>query len=144
MAGTRDFISGMVWGGLIGAAIGMLTAPRSGEETRALLRERSDEFKMQARETADNLREQAEQAKTRAGELQQRGRELIDENRERIVRTAEAVKQSAKEAAQTPPAGTSGPGTMPPQRPMASGEPARPATTTPGQGTPRPPGTSGL
>ena len=73
MAGTRDFISGIVWGGLVGAAIGMLMAPRSGEETRALLRERSDEFKMQARETADNLREKAtetaEQARGRASEL---------------------------------------------------------------------------
>jgi gas vesicle protein len=92
MAGTRDFISGMVWGGLIGAAIGLLVAPRSGEETMALLRERSDEFQLQAQETAENLRmkatETAEQAKARASELQQRGRELIDENRERIVRTA--------------------------------------------------------
>lgn len=95
MAGTRDFISGIVWGGLVGVAIGLLVAPRSGEETMALLRERSDEFQHQARETADHARE-------RAVELQQRGRELIDENRERIVRTAEAVKQSAREAAQTP------------------------------------------
>ena len=100
MAGTRDFISGVLWGGLVGAAIGMLMAPRSGEETRALLRERSDEFREQARETADNLRtkatETADVARERAAELQQRSKELIDENRERIVRTAEAVKQSAK------------------------------------------------
>jgi gas vesicle protein len=173
MAGTRDFISGVVWGGLVGAAIGMLMAPRSGEETRALLRERSDEFKMQARETADNLRQTAEEAKSRAGELQQRGKELIDENRERIVRTAEAVKQSAKEAAQATPAGTGGsmpagaPGQggqsqgtrtspmqgagqgMPQQLPAQGSEagradmPARPATT-PGQGPSRPQGGSGL
>jgi gas vesicle protein len=136
----------MVWGGLIGAAIGMLVAPRSGEETRALLRERSDEFKMQARETADNLREQAEQAKSRASELQQRGRELIEENRDRIVRTAEAVKQSAKEVAQASPAGagTSGQSGTAQQLPGQGSEPVRPATTTPGQGTPRPQGTSGI
>jgi gas vesicle protein len=131
MAGTRDFISGIVWGGLVGAAIGMLMAPRSGEETRALLRERSDEFKMQARETADNLREKAtetaEQARGRASELQQRGRELIDENRERITRTAEAVKQSVKESAQTP--GKAGP---------TAGMPSQPAAGRPGTGQGQP------
>ena len=100
MAGTREFISGMVWGGLVGAAIGMLVAPRSGEETRARLRERSDEFRSQALETAENLRDQAKetagQAREKATELQQRGKDMLDENKERIVRTVEAVKRSAR------------------------------------------------
>ena len=162
MAGTRDFISGVVWGGLVGAAIGMLMAPRSGEETRALLRQQSEEFQMQARETADNLRtkatETAEQARERATQLQQRGKALIEENRERITRTAEAVVQTAKETAAAPVAGhhqagqggamtgsLSGPGAQSgqaggAQTPGQQG--AQPRTTTPGQS--RPQGGSGV
>lgn len=122
MAGTRDFISGVLWGGLVGAAIGLLVAPRSGDETRALLRERSEEFREQAKETTDNLRtkasETAEQARERAVELQQRGKELIDENRERIVRTAEAVKETIKEPAST---GQPGVADQPAARPPTTG-----------------------
>jgi gas vesicle protein len=150
MAGTRDFISGILWGGLVGAAIGMLAAPRSGEETRALLRERSDEFRTQAKETAGNLREKAtetaEQAKERAAKLQQRSREMLEENRERVVRTAEAVKRTAQEPTST------GSGQMPgmtgqgsrPQSGAGMGSPSGDVPAKPPTGPTRPPQSGGI
>jgi gas vesicle protein len=86
-----SLISGLVWGGMIGAAIGLMMAPRAGDETRRVLRERSIEVRERARETALEARQ-------RAAELQQRGRERFDMNRERIARTAAAVRQSAQVA----------------------------------------------
>ncbi len=86
---TRDFISGMVWGGLMGATAALLMAPRSGEETRSMLRNQTEELRRKAMDAA-------EQTKAKAGELQERGRELIEANRERIVRTAGAAQEAAK------------------------------------------------
>jgi len=55
------FLIGIVLGGLIGAAVALLYAPQSGEETRAAIRERSIELKEQAMEQASALRDQAQQ-----------------------------------------------------------------------------------
>jgi len=55
------FLIGIVLGGLIGAAVALLYAPQSGEETRAAIRERSIELKEQAMEQATALRDQAQQ-----------------------------------------------------------------------------------
>lgn len=63
------FVSGFLLGGLVGAAIGLLLAPKSGAETRAGIAEHSDEWRHRAEDIAgqissnitpaiDNLREQ--------------------------------------------------------------------------------------
>ena len=46
------FISGFVIGGLVGAAVALLLAPQSGEETRTLIRDRSIEIRDQVEQTA--------------------------------------------------------------------------------------------
>lgn len=49
------FALGAVVGGLIGTAIGYLTAPKSGKETRADLKAKADEVKGEAIDKADHV-----------------------------------------------------------------------------------------
>jgi gas vesicle protein len=57
-----NFLIGFVVGGLIGAAAALLLAPQSGEETRALIKEKSIELRDKAVETAEDARVRAEEA----------------------------------------------------------------------------------
>ena len=54
------FLSGLVLGGLVGAAAALLLAPQSGEETRTIIREKSIELKDLAEEKTTEVRTQAE------------------------------------------------------------------------------------
>jgi len=101
---TGAFLSGMLFGGLVGAAAALLYAPRSGEETRTVIREKSLELKDSAVERGEEIRHQAEEladktrtrfeeaasmAKERANEMQQRSQHFIDEQRNRIMHAIE-------------------------------------------------------
>jgi gas vesicle protein len=98
----RGFVSGVLLGGVVGVAAGLLLAPAAGQVTRQKLRERAKSARDQAMEAAEGARDQALQAaedvRAKAEDIQNTGRELLEENKRRIVRTAEAVKQSAQEA----------------------------------------------
>jgi len=65
MSDNNDFVSffaGMVIGGLIGAAAALLLAPASGEETRAVIRDKSIELKDKAVEYSQDVQLRAEKA----------------------------------------------------------------------------------
>ena len=49
------FVSGFLLGGLVGAAIGLLMAPKSGAETRAGIAEHSDEWRHRAEDIAGQI-----------------------------------------------------------------------------------------
>ena len=51
------FVSGFLLGGVLGAAVGMLLAPKSGAETRADIAERSDVWRQRAEEMAAQINE---------------------------------------------------------------------------------------
>ena len=76
------FFAGFVIGGLVGAAVALLTAPQSGEETRTLIRDKSIELKDKATETVEEARQRAEElaeeARVRADELSKQARERVD------------------------------------------------------------------
>jgi gas vesicle protein len=55
-----EFFAGLVVGGLVGAALAILLAPQSGEETRAQLREKSYDIKHTAEESLADTREKAD------------------------------------------------------------------------------------
>jgi len=78
----RGFVKGAILGGLIGAGAAIFLAPRPGEETRALLRERIEAFDV-------------EEAKARAREgaiqLMERGKALAEENRPQLERAVAEV-----------------------------------------------------
>lgn len=83
------FLSGFVIGGLVGAAVALILAPQSGEETRTLIHDRGIELRDRAMESAEDVRKRAEeaaaQARTRAEELQAKSKTLIEEQRGKIT-----------------------------------------------------------
>ncbi len=87
------FLIGFIIGGLTGAAISLIMAPQSGEETREILRDRAIELRDKAQETAQVARDQvgstatdvrsragdlANKAKSSASDLYQRGQSVIN------------------------------------------------------------------
>ncbi len=60
--GGGGFLAGLIIGGIAGFAAGMILAPKSGEETRALLSERSKEWRDKAEELAAATRERLSSA----------------------------------------------------------------------------------
>ena len=94
------FVSGFLVGGLVGAAVALLMAPQSGEETRTMIRDKSLELKDQVEQTAAEARSKAEQiaqqARQRAEELQKRGRVVLEEQKTRLGGAIEAGKKAAQ------------------------------------------------
>jgi gas vesicle protein len=87
-----SFLAGFVIGGLIGAGVALLMAPQSGEETRALIGEKSIELRDRAYDTAEGVQ-------TRAGELASQTQQAYDEQVKRIQAAVEAGKKPGKGAA---------------------------------------------
>ena len=90
-----SFLAGFVIGGLIGAGVALLMAPQSGEETRAMIGEKSIELRDRAYDTASDVQ-------TRAGELASQTAQTYDEQVKRIQAAVDAGKKPA--AKEEPPA----------------------------------------
>lgn len=65
-------------GAVMGAAIALLTAPRSGRETREMLSEYGDELREKARHLPEEVKCQAGHAVERSREMIEHGKELIE------------------------------------------------------------------
>jgi gas vesicle protein len=93
------FLVGFIVGGLTGAVVALLFAPQSGEETRALIKDKSIELRDRASQTA-------EEALARADELARvartRAEELATEVRERGKSAMDAVRKPKKADGETP------------------------------------------
>jgi gas vesicle protein len=63
--GASGFVIGLVVGAAIGLAIGFLYAPRPGEETRAVIKEKVKEVRDRGTEVAGKAREAATEASKR-------------------------------------------------------------------------------
>lgn len=61
-----DFVVGLLFGGLVGATLGLLLAPRSGLETRQVIKERINEIIEEARQAAAEQRLELETRLTAA------------------------------------------------------------------------------
>lgn len=95
------FFAGMVIGGLVGAATALMLAPQSGEDTRALIRDRSIELKDKAVEYGQDMQLRAEKALEDTREqlevVMDDLRERTDELTKVISRESENVKSAAAE-----------------------------------------------
>jgi gas vesicle protein len=76
----------------VGALIGVLFAPKSGEETRRFLSERADEGKDFAQKKARELRE-------RADDLIERGKDTASRHKESISAAVEGARDAYRREA---------------------------------------------
>lgn len=84
----------------IGAVVGVLYAPRSGEETREVLLSKAEEGRERVRQHARRVREQA-------GDWMDRGRDVVNQQKEQFRAAYEAGRQAYHETttAGTEPSG---------------------------------------
>lgn len=98
--GFSTLLKGLFIGGLIGAGVGMLSAPRAGEDTRNRLRERSIELRDKAMETADEARLRAEElARTgtdRAVQIKDRGQSKLSEQMAYVQGAVEGLREGIR------------------------------------------------
>jgi len=81
-----------------GAAVGMLYAPRSGDETREALRAKAEEGRQFMQDRTQRVREQA-------GQWVDRGRDVVNQQKENLRGAVETGRQAYYEAT-TPKTGT--------------------------------------
>ena len=90
-----SFLAGFVIGGLIGAGVALLMAPQSGEETRALIADKSIELRDRATETAGDVQ-------SRASDYAQQTAQKYDEQVQRIQAAVDAGKKPPKAEGEAP------------------------------------------
>jgi len=86
--------SGFLWflAGLgIGAAVGILYAPKAGDELRQQLRDVAEDGR-------ENMKERARQAREQAGGWAEKGRDYLNQQKEQIRSAYEAGRQAYREA----------------------------------------------
>ena len=100
------FLVGFIVGGLSGAVVALLFAPQTGEETRALIKDKSIELRDRAQQSAEDALARAEaaaaEARARADDLahqlRERGQEVVDDVRERGKGAMEAVRKTVRKS----------------------------------------------
>ena len=101
-SGSGDFFAGFLVGALAGAAAALLFAPRSGEETRTIIRDKSIELKDRADELSAEARKRAEemqvQARDRAQELQSQAKDRAQELQSQAKGRAQDIQTRVKQA----------------------------------------------
>ena len=75
----------------IGAVVGILYAPRSGNETRDVLRSKAEEGR-------DYMRNRANEAREQASDWVNRGRDVINQQKEQFKSAYEAGRQAYQDA----------------------------------------------
>lgn len=107
-----NFFAGFIMGGLVGAAVALLMAPHSGEETRAIIKDRSIELKDKAVVYGQDAKAKAEKAMLDARarvelaveDLQKRADDYTQVSKGRATSDVILEEQKAMPAASAPPA----------------------------------------
>lgn len=116
---TSDFLKGVLVGGLIGAAVGILFAPKSGKETREdiarkteeIIKKAKDEYEIalekskmayesairKAKEIQMMAREKVEGVEETVSELTEKGKETLLDNKTRLKKAFDAGIDAFKE-----------------------------------------------
>ncbi|HOW56806.1 MAG TPA: YtxH domain-containing protein [Smithellaceae bacterium] len=123
---TGDLFKGLVIGGLIGAALGILFAPKSGKETREDIGRKTDEIISKAKEEYEKAVEKSklayeaavkrlgdlqtsakakvEEVETKVTELASQGAETIQDNKTRLKKAIDAGVEAYREEKSKKPA----------------------------------------
>ncbi len=112
------FFAGVLIGGLVGAAVALLIAPQSGEETRKQLTKTSEDLRDRAQDIIEDARERAEatiaDSRRRAERIIEdarvRAEAMTEEARIRLEKaTEEAKNMTARKPGQSPVEETNAP-----------------------------------
>ena len=87
MCDKKDTLAAFILGGIIGAAIGILYAPRSGKETRHNIRRMGEEIVDTVSDLSDDMKETGRK-------LYEEGREKVMTGRDKISEAFEAGKKA--------------------------------------------------
>jgi len=86
----------------IGVAAGLLWAPRSGEETRALIADKAGEgadyLKSRAQESTDYVKARTDDLKQSASDIYEKGKVHVQHHKENLTAAVEAGKQAYRDA----------------------------------------------
>jgi gas vesicle protein len=121
-----DLLKGLIIGGLIGAVLGMLYAPKSGKETREDIANKADELLAKAREEYEkavekskaayeaavqrlkevevSAKERVEEIEGKVSEFAQQSAETIAENKNRLKKAIDAGVETYREEKNKKPA----------------------------------------
>ena len=77
------------FGGLIGAGVALLIAPKTGEETRRMIKELAEEVKEKAGDYID-------QAKGTATAYLEKGKDFVEKEKNLVTKSVEAGKEAYK------------------------------------------------
>jgi gas vesicle protein len=102
---AKSILTGLLIGGAIGDVTMMLFAPRSGEETRAQIRDKAIELRDK---TTDTVKDTVSQAKSKAsdirdtisdtaGNLKERSKHVLTRQLDHVAEAAENGKKTVKE-----------------------------------------------
>lgn len=87
MCDKKDTLLAFVLGGVIGAALGILYAPKSGRETRYNIRRMGEEF-------ADTVSDLSDDVKEAGRKVYEEGRERVLSGKDKISEAFEAGKKA--------------------------------------------------
>jgi gas vesicle protein len=102
---VKPILGGFLVGSVIGVATALLFAPRSGEETRAEIRDKAVELRDRTTETVKDTVSQAkskayglkDNVLEKAEELKDRGKHAVNKQLDRVSHTAEVGKERVQE-----------------------------------------------
>ena len=86
----RDGLANFVLGVGVGVVVGLLFAPKTGEETRELLKNKADEGKEYLKRRGSELRESAD-------DILERGRGVVGRQKDTLAEAVAAGKQAYRE-----------------------------------------------
>jgi len=110
-----DLVKGLVIGGLVGAAIGILFAPKSGKETRQDIADKADELLTKAKEEYEKAAEKSKaayetavkQLKNAEGTAKEKVEEMAEtfaDNKNRLKKAFDAGVEAYREEKNKNPA----------------------------------------
>jgi gas vesicle protein len=102
MAEQSNGLSYFIVGLGVGVAVGMLLAPRSGDETRQLLRSKADEgtdyLRSKAEESREFVKKRGGELRESAADLVDRSKEALGRQRDQLAMAVEAGKQAYRDS----------------------------------------------
>jgi gas vesicle protein len=100
---SGTFLTGVLMGGLAGAAVALFLAPQSGQETRQQIRQKGIELRGQAEDTLNEAYARVEAVaadmRRRAADFQAQGQVILEEGQRQLAQAVQETKKAAAVAA---------------------------------------------